>query len=444
MFRSGRIFRSHQIEGWHDFPLGRLVRSGRSACRPPWETIATWPAWPRRSSVAGRDARVVFCHRRQRHRRRADRGWSDLSRQRSGRRRNWSFAARAACRSAGRNDRGVGQRLGHRRRGPSAVFPNRFRTRCKPCGQVFASSRKTLRQRLLEVEEVDRGVRRRFARPGRGKVGKCDRPIGRPGGDRRQPVGARDLARCDARHSAGDCAGGHALRRRWSWSAAASRKSASCFTWARCGEVERFVFPPLLGSYQILPAAMGERSSFPWRPGLGGQRDVSVFFLARERAAHGVSEFERATCFERPPPKSVPKKAAGKVSDGVPSGGPPNAYFVRGFFTLSRSRERAAPRGKQELERATCHERRRLRRCPKKAACKVSGGRCQWRASKTLTLCAALYASPSSSTGEGWGEGDGGTLDGASLGEAPPHPRPLSRRGERGERRHGARSQRAA
>ena len=49
------------------------------------------------------------------------------------------------------------------------------------------------------------------------------------------------------------------LAPRWSWSAAAFRKSAKCFTWARCGaQVERFVFPPLLGSYQILPAALGE------------------------------------------------------------------------------------------------------------------------------------------------------------------------------------------
>ena len=78
----------------------------------------------------------------------------------------------------------------------------------------------------------------------------------------------------------------------------------------------------------------GRRSRCPWGPGLGGQRDVSVFFLARERAAHGVSEFERATCFERPPPKSVPKKSCGQSKRW----------------------------------------------------------RSQWRASETLTSCAALYA----------------------------------------------------
>ena len=42
----GRIIRSHQIEGWHDFPLCDWF-GARSASPPFWETIAMRPAWPR-------------------------------------------------------------------------------------------------------------------------------------------------------------------------------------------------------------------------------------------------------------------------------------------------------------------------------------------------------------------------------------------------------------
>ena len=71
---------------------------------------------------AGRGRRVVFlCHRRQRHRRRADHRRPDLSRQRNGGRRDRASAAGAACRAARRHGRIDGQRLGHRGRGSIAV-----------------------------------------------------------------------------------------------------------------------------------------------------------------------------------------------------------------------------------------------------------------------------------------------------------------------------------
>jgi glucokinase len=84
-WRTGRIVKSHHIEGWNDFPLAewlpvaqRLADRRRERCQRP-------PRSAKRCTVRGRVQSVFWVNYRQRHRRRARRRWPALSRRHTGR-----------------------------------------------------------------------------------------------------------------------------------------------------------------------------------------------------------------------------------------------------------------------------------------------------------------------------------------------------------------------
>ena len=255
---SGRIFRSHQIEGWHDFPLADWSRRTfglPTAVGNDCDLAGLAEA----KFGAGRGRRVLFYV-------------------------TVGSGIGGGLIVDGQIYRGNGvaaAEIGHLRPGLHADRPDETvealasgwgiaaaaqAQLCEPISHPLQTLRagvgrrpEDMRQRLLEVEEVAE----EFAADLLGRAdGKLENVTARLVG---QAATDGNQAALDILHHAIEALGwGIAqaitlLRPTWSWSAAASRKSARCFTSRSLrAQVERFVFPPLLGSYQILPAALGE------------------------------------------------------------------------------------------------------------------------------------------------------------------------------------------